>query len=206
MSCEQCGGDCIECGSCFGHAPGCSAIEDERPTVAEVCVIDGPGRGECWGCPVTGCVLWQNPENPFSEATQAVALRAASQLASRDKVITPVTQQAQENLVETAHALAMEVGDPEVRYRMKVQMAAESVLQDVNRSDTIKRRNQYTDRWMKGLKGRLPTPDDDANLDYLMDQADADVAAEHYEVKPEDVLKQLRWYRGRVIVRVDRDV
>lgn len=176
------------------------------PTVDEVCIIPGAGRGECWGCPVAACVLWQNPANPLSEATETAALRAAHKLASRAKVIQPATADAQENLVETAAALALLVTEPEVQYRLTVDMAAESIIQDLNHADTVKRRNQYTDRWLKGLHGRLPTSNDDMELDALMDRADADVASEHYSVKSDDVLVRIRWFRNRKIVRLDRDV
>lgn len=171
------------------------------PTVEEVCVIQGPGRGECWGCPVRECVLWQDPSNPLSNATQATALSAAAKLASRTKVIQPWTESAQDDVVDTAQCLALKVADPEVAASLRVQMAAEAVMQDVCHAAIIKRQRQYTDRWMKGLKGRMPTPDDDANLDALMDKAAADAAAEEYGCDPAAVLKQLRYFRGRRIVR-----
>lgn len=173
------------------------------PTVEEVCVIQGPGRGECWGCPVRECVLWQDPSNPLSNATQATALSAAAKLASRTKVIQPWTADAQVDLVSAAAELAMLVVVPEVQDSMRVQMAAEAIMQDVCRDAVIKRQRQYTDRWMKGLKGRMPTPDDDASLDALMDKAAADAAADEYECDPAAVLKQLRYFRNRRIVRRD---
>jgi hypothetical protein len=203
VSCEQCGGDCPECSSCFDHVPGCSAIE--LPTVAEVCVIEGPGRGECWGCPVRDCVLWQNPLNPLSEETQAVALKAAHKLASREKAISPFTQDAQKNLVDMAELLAVNVTEPGVAAALVVQMAAEAVLQNIVRDVVIKRQRQYTDRWWKGLKGRSPTQDDDADLDELMYKAEADAAAEAYECDASAVLVQLAYYRNRRIVRRDRE-
>lgn len=176
------------------------------PTVDEVCVIQGAGRGECWACPVRDCVLWQNPANPFSEATQATALAAAARLASRVKVIQPVTEQAQDDLVGTALGLALTMADKDVQYRVLVDMACEAVMQDLLHALCVKRRNQYTDRWTKGLKGRLPTMNDDIALDHLLEQADADVAAEAYGVKPELVLRRLAWFRGRRIVRMDHDL
>lgn len=178
----------------------------EVPTVDSVCVIPGAGRGECWGCPVTTCVLWQNPLNPFSDDTLKVAASVAHRLASREVVHQPETAYCQHDESGMAVELAIRTSDPEVQYRIQVDMAVESIIQDVHRDDTVKRRNQYTDRWMKGLKGRLPTPADDEALDNLMDQADADVAAEHYDVKATDVLVRMRWFRKRRIVRLDRDV
>ena len=176
-----------------------------QPTVEDVCVIPGAGRGECWGCPVTTCVLWQSPFNPLSEATLGAATKAAAKLASRARVIQPATADAQEDLVETAAVLAQAVAEPEVQYRLKVDMAVEAIIQDILHADCVKRRNQYTDRWMKGLKGRLPTSNDDEELDRLMDRADADVSAEHYSVKSDDVLVRMRWFRNRRIVRLDRE-
>lgn len=191
--CFRCGCDQADCLECQEYCPA--------PTVAEVCVIEGPGRGECWGCPVRDCVLWQNPTNPLSEATQAVALKAAHKLASREKAITPATQDAQEYLVGTAASLALQVSDPDVAASLLVQMAAEAVLQDIVRDVVIKRQRQYTDRWWKGLKGRSPTQDDDADLDELMYRAEADAAAAAYECDAGAVLVQLAYYRNRRIVR-----
>lgn len=205
LVCDVCGDKCTEeeattSSGLWWHTKDCRT---KAPTVDEVCVIPAAGRGECWACPVTTCVLWQDPKGVLSAATRAVALKAASRLASRSKVIQPVTRYAQEDLPFAAASLMLDLAEPEVQYRLSVDMAAESILQDVHRADFVKRRNQYTDRWLKGLRGRLPTLNDDTELDKLMDQADADVAADHYSVKAEDVLARLRWFRDRRIVRRD---
>ena len=176
------------------------------PSVESVCVIAGAGRGECWGCPVTTCVLWQNPLNPFSNETLTVSTEVVRRLAAREVVQQPETFEAQVDPTGLALDLAVRLTDPDVAYRLKVDMAVESIIQDIHHADTVKRRNQYTDRWMKGLRGRIPTTNDDTELDNLMDQADADVVAEHYDVKAEDVLVRMRWFRKRRIVRLDRDV
>ena len=189
------------------NCPDCGGPEAQQRvlTVDDVCVIQGAGRGECWACPVTQCVLWQNPSNPFSDATLRVSAEVARRLAAREVVQQPETYNCQHDQSGMAVELALRTSDPDVQYRLKVDMAVEAIIQDILHADTVKRRNQYTDRWMKGLKGRLPTTSDDEYLDTLMDQADADVAAEHYDVKAEDVLVRMRWFRKRRIVRLDRE-
>jgi hypothetical protein len=143
---------------------------------------------------VRACVLWQDPANTASEETQAVVLKAHHRLETRETVVSGGTNM-------TAEDLTAAVGDPEVQKGLLVQMAAEAVLHDIVRSEVIKRRNQYTDRWWKGLKGRNPTQEDDDNLDALLEQAEADAAAEAYGCDPEAVLRQLAWFRGRKIVK-----
>jgi len=176
-----------------------------NPTVDEVCVIVGPGYGECWGCPVKACVLWQDSTAPESESTRAVASAAAAKLASRSKVIQPMTGLAQVSPESATSLLAHAVSYPDVQARLRVQMATEAIMQDVCHAAIVKRQRQYTDRWAKALKGRSPTLQDDDALDDLMDKASADAAAEEYGCDPAAVLKQLLWFRGRLIVRRRRD-
>jgi hypothetical protein len=101
--------------------------------------------------------------------------------------------------------LAHAVSYPDVQARLRVQMATEAIMQDVCHAAIVKRQRQYTDRWAKALKGRSPTLQDDDALDDLMDKASADAAAEEYGCDPAAVLKQLLWFRGRLIVRRRRD-
>jgi hypothetical protein len=184
--------------------------------VRDVCVLTGPGYGQCWSCPVKSCELWSDPANPLSDATMDVVSKATvalwenrvvvegqggksliEKLADREDELPPFGQFALELLSELA-------GNPELQARLRVEMAAEAVVQNLTLPSRVKREHKVLNDYQRRVAGRMPTPDDEAWYEESMERAAADAAAEEYEADPRSVLNRLREFRGKRLLPTDR--
>lgn len=163
------------------------------PTVKEVCVLEGPAYGQCWGCPVTECPLWIEP-NALTSVMTGIAMRAAIRLQENRTVVeglgghslvptdeTHVTPEA-----ELGFDLADALNRPDVKRRLQVWMAAEAAVLRVPalRSALVKAEDQHLREWMRAYQqsDKEPTDSDVMQRDARIDRLEASIAAQVYGV------------------------
>lgn len=159
--------------------------------VEDVCVLVGPGYGECWGCPVRECVLWKDPGAALSVASMDVALRAFT------KIEAGVVQLTVDHPLDLLTGTEEHKGlmDREVQDDLNVNAAAEAVVLGIVPGIEERETRVYRD-WIAGLKGREPTPDDSAHLDDLLLRCAADASARRYGAPVDAVARRLAFLRG----------
>lgn len=164
----------------------------EAVTVEDVCILEGPGYGECWGCPVQSCVLWESP-SPLSAETQIVALNAVERLVQKRTVIGDgsFNAEARADPEEAAFALTVAVGDPKVQQALAVQMAAEAAVQGLVPEVCANREVALYRTFFEAHTITPPSERDWELFEEKVDRARAESVAYSYGVKNIDELT--RW-------------
>jgi hypothetical protein len=164
---------------------------------------------------VRDCPLWQDSDNPLSEAT-AETVSAATAALWENRVV--VATEGGRTLIQkfadptdeippfgqfALELMASLIGQPELQARLRVEMAAEAIVQNLKLPGRVKRENRVLNDYQRRVAGRQPTLDDEASYEEAMERAAADAAAEEYEADPRAVLQSLRGLRGKELQPTD---
>lgn len=173
-----------ECQTCYPNG---------YPTVAEVCVLTGPGYGECWSCPVKKCPLWQSPGAAFAKASLDVAARA-QEFVENKRYGSLKVEDAMDLILGTEEYPGLV--DAEVQENLRVRQAAEAVVQGLFIPGKEAAERKAYQQYMERVRNRVPTPDDEVWLDTAIIRAQAREAATEYECPAEKVEQELAFVRG----------